>query len=246
MNKKLIISLSIIGVVAAIAIGGTVAYFSDVETSAGNTFGAGTIDLKIDLQCENGLCSFPLRDLSPDNPHLFSQCDIKPGDTGEVTISWHVYDNNAWGRIRLAEIYDWEYGCTDSEIREAGDTTCDTPGQGQGELSQYLEFTLWMDEGMYPGWQCPDEENGPCEADPEEGDDILNGIEQALPVKTVQELLDGVVLPEELEGSTTYYLGMQWEVAPSETDDIIQGDSLSAKIIMEVVQSRNNPNPWTP
>ncbi len=48
MNKKIIISLSIIGVAAAIAIGGTVAYFSDTETSTGNIFVAGTIDLKVD------------------------------------------------------------------------------------------------------------------------------------------------------------------------------------------------------
>lgn len=45
--KKILVSLSIIGIVAAIAIGGTIAYFSDVETSTGNTFTAGTLDLKV-------------------------------------------------------------------------------------------------------------------------------------------------------------------------------------------------------
>ena len=45
--KKILVSLSIIGVVAAIAIGGTIAYFSDVETSTGNTISAGTIDLVV-------------------------------------------------------------------------------------------------------------------------------------------------------------------------------------------------------
>lgn len=48
MNKKLIISLSIIGVVAVVAIGGTIAYFNDTETSSGNIFTAGTLDLKVD------------------------------------------------------------------------------------------------------------------------------------------------------------------------------------------------------
>ncbi len=48
MNKKIIISLSVIGVVAAIAIGGTIAYFNDTETSTGNVFVAGSIDLKVD------------------------------------------------------------------------------------------------------------------------------------------------------------------------------------------------------
>ena len=47
MNKRILISLSVIGAVGAIVIGGTIAYFSDVETSTGNTFSVGTLDLKI-------------------------------------------------------------------------------------------------------------------------------------------------------------------------------------------------------
>jgi len=48
MNKKVIISLSVIAVVATVGIGATVAYFNDVETSTGNVITAGTIDLKVD------------------------------------------------------------------------------------------------------------------------------------------------------------------------------------------------------
>jgi predicted ribosomally synthesized peptide with SipW-like signal peptide len=48
MNKKIILSLSVIGIVAAIAIGGTVAYFSDTEASTGNILVAGSLDLKVD------------------------------------------------------------------------------------------------------------------------------------------------------------------------------------------------------
>lgn len=241
MNKRILISLSVIGVIAIAAIGGTVAYFSDFEESQGNTFGAGSIDLKIDVQCD-GCAPIPTpRDL-PDTPSFFSRCDVKPGDTGEATISWHLLGNNAWGRIRLADIYDWEYGCTDSEIREAGDVTCENPGQGDGELSQHLKFTLWMDEGSVEGWQCGTTPR--CTADPQEGDNIKNGIETILAEKTAEELLDGVQLPGELEGLKTYYLGMKWEVPSSENDDIIQSDSLTGKIIMEVVQVRNNPTPW--
>ena len=48
MNKKILISLSVIAVVAVIGIGGTIAYFNDTETSTGNIFTAGSIDLKVD------------------------------------------------------------------------------------------------------------------------------------------------------------------------------------------------------
>ncbi|MBP7061187.1 MAG: SipW-dependent-type signal peptide-containing protein, partial [Candidatus Moranbacteria bacterium] len=48
MNKKIVMSLSVIAAVAAIAVGGTMALFSDTETSNGNIFTAGSIDLKVD------------------------------------------------------------------------------------------------------------------------------------------------------------------------------------------------------
>ena len=47
-TKKILISLGIIGVVAAAVIGGTIAYFNDVETSTGNIIVAGSLDLKVD------------------------------------------------------------------------------------------------------------------------------------------------------------------------------------------------------
>ncbi len=70
--KKILISLSIIGAVAAIAISATTAYFSDTETATGNTFTAGTIDIDI-----NGV-----------NPFVdkFNIGDLKPGETGNINF----------------------------------------------------------------------------------------------------------------------------------------------------------------
>ncbi|MFA6306808.1 MAG: SipW-dependent-type signal peptide-containing protein [Patescibacteria group bacterium] len=54
--KKILISLSIIATVAAVVVGGTMALFNDMETSTGNIFTAGSIDLKVDhlAQTYNG------------------------------------------------------------------------------------------------------------------------------------------------------------------------------------------------
>ncbi|MCI0532608.1 CalY family protein [bacterium] len=46
-------------------------------------------------------------------------------------------------------------------------------------------------------------------------------------------------------GSTTYYIGWMWEFNPQAGNDA-QTDSLGGDMIFEVVQHRNNPNPWTP
>lgn len=66
MNKKILISLSLIAAVAAIVVGATTAWFSDTETSSGNTFTAGTIDISVDEQnpwtAEN---TFTIEDMKP-------------------------------------------------------------------------------------------------------------------------------------------------------------------------------------
>lgn len=70
--KKIILSLSIIAAVAAIAIGATTALFSDEEKSVG-TFSAGTIDIAIDN--ENPWVKKP-----------YSIGDLKPGETGYINF----------------------------------------------------------------------------------------------------------------------------------------------------------------
>src|SRR3990172_6604409 len=59
--KKILLSLISISAVAIVAVAATGAFFSDTETSTGNTFQAGKLDLKIDAQahyagltCTNG------------------------------------------------------------------------------------------------------------------------------------------------------------------------------------------------
>jgi predicted ribosomally synthesized peptide with SipW-like signal peptide len=57
MNKRMILSGGMLVFMAAIVAGGTGAFFSDTETSAGNVFTAGSIDLMIDhtAQSYNGV-----------------------------------------------------------------------------------------------------------------------------------------------------------------------------------------------
>jgi len=70
--KKIIISLSIMAMVAGVVIGATSAYFSDTETASGNTITAGTIDIKV-----NG-----------DNHWTEAMAigDLKPGETDYMNL----------------------------------------------------------------------------------------------------------------------------------------------------------------
>ncbi len=151
--KKILISLSIVGAVAAIAIGATTAFFSDTETSTGNTFTAGAIDLKVDNKSYvTGLTgalvaspntSWTLSDLT--GQLFFNFSDIKPGDIGEDTISLHVDNNDAWLCAAAKVTANDDVTCTEPELTD--DPSCTVPGLNTGELANAINFAFWADDG---------------------------------------------------------------------------------------------------
>ena len=132
INKKLIISLSVIGAVAAIAIG-TVALFNDTETSSGNIFTAGTLNLKVGDNDPAGW--------------NFQISDIKPGDSGsQEVILQNTGSLDGYLHITFANLINDEMGCPEPEQNEGGDTTCENPGPNEGELAQNLDILIYLDE----------------------------------------------------------------------------------------------------
>ena len=71
LKKQFAVTLASVGLGAALIGGGTFAYFNDVETSENNTFAAGTIDLRPDL----------------DGSALFNIQNAKPGDEWDVNYT---------------------------------------------------------------------------------------------------------------------------------------------------------------
>jgi len=273
MNKKIIISLGIIGLAAAIAIGATTAFFSDTETSTGNLFTAGGIDLKIDNESYyNGVrsegTSWELSDL--DGELFFNFIDLKPGDWGEDTVSLHVNNNDAWGCVTFDNMVDYDNACTEPEV-EDGDSTCDNPGEGQGELSTELEFIFWADVckhlgtvgGVIPALPGDNIYQPDCDILLMQGNanDILPGTTYTLAAPEKINVFTGEP-NEPLTGSEDYYIGKAWcfgdlsvDVKPngiwhigeilcdgSEVNNVSQTDSLTSDIIFYAEQSRNNPN----
>ena len=80
--KKILLSLGVIVATAGLVAGGTIAFFNDTETSSGNIFIAGTIDLTVDSNGSslNGVglpdTNFFSTDLTDEKFFVFS--DIKP------------------------------------------------------------------------------------------------------------------------------------------------------------------------
>ena len=198
INSKILLSVASIAAAAALVIGATFAFFSDEETSTGNTFTAGELDLKIDAQahyagltCTDGVwvedeegqstrpdligdgCdgTWSEKDLVAGEDKFFNLVDIKPGDSGENTISLHVYDNDAWARFVITDVSDLENTFLQAELDSNNDD-----GVTSGELQENLEFSIWLDEGVTDGFQCSPDPGQPgvagCYADITEGDNV--------------------------------------------------------------------------
>jgi len=257
MNKKILVSLSVIAAVAAIVVGGTVAFFSDTETSKGNTFTAGTLDLLVDsdcmyngMECINGYwnnvsetgngcsCYFSEKNLTGSDL-FFDFADVKPGDSGEDTISLHVVDNDAWACVQLGPLKNKDNGCNEPERKaekalHKGEPTCD--GDPQGELGDNLYLTIWADYNCDNVWDGgnggpgePVLTSGPANGDP------LDGVTWTLADKDYNVFTGS----GPLIGSTTYCIGVAWNVPPG-VDNIIQSDSVSGNIVFSAYQARNN------
>ena len=144
MKRIVLSTLLILGTLGAIATGGTGAYFSDTESSVGNVFTAGAIDLKIDNESYyngilNATTTWEATDLTVER--FFDFDDLKPNDYGEDTISLHVETNDA-------------YLCADVKLTSNDDNTQTEPealvdGNGliTGELAGLVNFIWWADDG---------------------------------------------------------------------------------------------------
>lgn len=258
-TKRVLLSLVVIGAVGTIAVGASRAFFSDTETSTGNTFAAGAIDLKIDNQSYyNGVAnpgtSWTLNDLTVEK--FFNFTDVKPSDWGEDTISVHVNTNDAWV-------------CADVKLTSNDDNGITTPeslvditdGVGNGELASAINFIWWADDG----------------------DNVLESDESIISSGKLSSLGVGntatVPLADSqtsiwgsgpLTGGVTKYIGKAWcfgtltpqpllqdgaehaRTPANSTGGIscngtslgneTQSDSLTADVTFRAVQARNNPN----
>lgn len=180
MNRKLILSLGVIVFVVALSLGATGAFFSDNETSTGNTFTAGEIDLTVDSeQHYNGNECIPNPDTASTTTHIWSgnstypvpgtACngtwvatnlgpqhqffnfnDVKPGDQGENTISLHINSNPAWACADVRITNNDDVSTVDPET-DAGDAVEDIGNDFDGELAQNIWFTAWADTASTSG-----------------------------------------------------------------------------------------------
>jgi predicted ribosomally synthesized peptide with SipW-like signal peptide len=224
MTKKLLLSLGVVTVAVATAVGGTIAYFSDTETSTGNLFQAGAIDLKVSNssyvsdKITGALIASPNTSwISKDlvDEKFFNFTDLKPGDVGEDTIDLTVSSNDAWACAELTLTSNEDVTCTEPEKADDPDCVASTLALFNGELAQGIEFVWWSDDGdnvLEVGEEATKYYLGP--------DSISNllGPDSKLHLTLADKYLNffdrtRLDMSQEvkpLKGGTTYYLGKGW------------------------------------
>ena len=130
--KKIIISLAVIGVVSAVVIGGTIAYFSDTETSSNNIIQTGTVDIEIDGQ----------------NPWTgtFNWENVKPGEDKEITF---VIENVGTYPIKLWKIIK-NLTTEENGIIEPEQDWYDTNngGQSKNDIDTAMVYEMYVDNNL--------------------------------------------------------------------------------------------------
>ena len=209
--RKILFSFAIVLSVGAVVAGATGAFLSDTETSSGNTFTAGAIDLKIDNtsyyndQLNEGT-SWSLANL--DGHLFFNFLDLKPGDEGEDTISVHVDNNDAWACMNINLTANDDNGSTEPELLD------EIPYTAEGELAEAINFIWWKDDG----------------------DNVLEESEESTVIEATLAGLDGFALPladtsgnalfgnDPLVGGDTYFIGKAWCYGAMTVNVLPEGD----------------------
>jgi predicted ribosomally synthesized peptide with SipW-like signal peptide len=262
--KQIITSLGTIVFVLALVVGGTGAFFSDTETSTGNVFTAGAIDLRIDNSSygfdwnrpgennpagvwgPNEANSWVLSDL--DGELFFNFIDLKPGDYGEDTISIHVDNNDAYACVAFDLTATPENGQNEPEA-----DVDDTAGADEGELQNYLSFLFWHDDGdnvLEVGEELIDGLNG-FSGDIFDGGwlPIAESGNEPLPGDSINYIAKGwcfgdivadpAPIAENPNGPTVGNTGFECTGADGDHNDA-QTDGIEVDVSFYAVQARNN------
>jgi len=207
--KKILISLMTLVVVAGMIGGGAFAYFSDTETSTGNTFTAGTLDLKIDADPLPGTPDWV------DDPNVPNVNDLavllgiedtvnkmKPGDTDGIIIGIkNAGSIDGIADLHIKNVVNKDNGCTEPEA-DVPDCSCG-PDDG-GELGANVLVTI-----LYNGAPVSYEASG----DPVLADTPLDDLE-----------CNNIILGA-LDANATGAITMTFTI-PGTVGNIIQSDSV--------------------
>ena len=205
--KKIITGVGMLVFVAAIVAGGTGAFFSDTETSTGNVFTAGAIDLTVDSQQHyNGMvCVLNTQTTEPTNDYWWQPESGYTPVVGQYPAAGSVCDGT-WAATNLGAQKFWNF--LDVKPGDEGENTISLHVDSNDAYA-CVDVTITKNDDV----TCVDPEN---EA---EGAGICN-------TDDVNPLMDG-----ELAQNLTFFAWSDWGATPgfgpvNNVPDVGEGDNI--------------------
>jgi len=217
--NKILSSILAIGVVAALMGVGTFAYFSDTETSTGNTISTGIIDLEVDGR----------------NPWSASfQEEIKPGRTFEKDFTLHMTEDSnpakAW--FRITDVVDSQGTSSEPEREaESGTAICD--------VSNYIKVDIAMESDTSGTWMWYTKTGWEAHPDNWNWEDYLDNLYTLAEIASIGwiQITGDCDLPTNLERCTDYTFHLSFHNTLNGDDNEYQGDMTTFTIEFYATQT---------
>lgn len=211
--KKILMSLMTIALVSALIGGGIYAYYSNLESSAGNSFAAGSLDLTVDSQ-------------NPWTSTKITAANMKPGDSGAVDCTLaNIGTLPGTLTVDITALVDSQGTITEPECADEGGTysggVC--TGNTAVNLSTELDLVIWVDNGAGGGTA----NNGVKDGTEQE---LFNGTLAAAIASGPWTVTGG------LGASSTTYIGIAYSIDTAVTNEI-QNDSSTFTIEFNLTQA---------
>jgi len=188
---KKILGLTVVALLVMALVGtGTWAYFSDVETSTGNVFTAGTLNL-VPATAGSGTCTVVVTAGSDgvNGNVVFSL--VKPGDSGSIT--WTLNNSGDLpGTLTLTSTSTFTEGGANEP--ETSATVPVNNNGGNGDLDEYVGVTLTQKIGAAAATY------------------LLGDVTNMVPISGLEAVLNGVV-DQAMAASETIIYVISWTIA---------------------------------
>lgn len=194
-------ALLVIGLVSGV----TWSLFSDTETAASNQFTAGVIDLQVD--CAGDTVFAATDDPLPVIFNYLPANDIKPGDSGVVTLSLDLTADSSNADLWILVNNLNEFGGLNPEPEQEAEG-----GVPVDDIASRIDVSLWLDA---------------------DNDQVEDGGETNLFTGTLAGLVASGQLTVQLNAATgtTYYVGWSW-VFDSSAGNEYQGDYCTFDVVL--------------
>jgi predicted ribosomally synthesized peptide with SipW-like signal peptide len=214
-----------IALVGALVGGGVYAYFNDTETSTGNVFTAGTLNLDLtdasDDGTESEAATWVFSALVPGSSAGGARLTI----TNNGTINGYLDLSS----VAVANAENYDAATDEAEATMDADTSDETGG---GELGENLRVQIWIDtnnDGVVDttGGNLDEESIYPAAAIGE-ADPGVTGV-----LDSIAATYD---LDEALNAGNTTYIALLYDL-PTSANNTIQGDSATLTFVVELDQT---------